>query len=269
MYRFLAILLGMTAVLLPEALLAQEQINPCPLGTLSCPGDNGDIFLIGLIVDGAKFAFGGVLFAMMIFYGFKLIFGADNDSTVTEVYNAYGHAMIGTILAGGAFAFANTFATPGILVDSDPGNTVVFGVIATLRALLFAALVFNIFYQGYRLVSSQDESQTDKAKKQFIYGMVGAAIVILADRVVFAFSGRNFGILNAEAVGIANFMGTILGAFAVIALFVAGLWLVLAVNEQNKDKAKKIIITAFVVLAITMVSLALIRLTMSAPFSRS
>lgn len=265
MYRILVVLLGIGSATFPE-LVSAAQINPCPLGTLSCPGYSGDLFLTSIILNAAKVAFGGVLFAMMIFYGFKLIFGADNDSTVTEVYNSYGYALVGTVLAGGALMFADTFAVPGQIVNTDPGNSIVFGVIATLRALLFIAVVFNIFYQGFRLVSSQDESQTDKAKKQFIYGLVGAAIVILSDRFVYAFSGRNYGILNVEAVGIANFLGTILGAFAVIALFVAGLWLVLAVNEQNKDKAKKIIIAAFVVLVITMVSLALIRLTIEAPF---
>lgn len=247
-----------------SSLLAQV-INPCPLGTLSCPGVGGDVFLIGILINGAKAAFAGLLFAMFIFYGFKLIFGSDNDSTVSEVYKAYGHAAIGAILAGGAFMFANTFAVPGAIVNPAPGNTVVFGIIATFRAVLFVALVFNIFYQGYRLVSSQDDSQTEKAKKQFVYGMVGTAIVLLADRVVYAFSGRDYGILNTEAVGIANFIGTIFGAFAIIALFVAGLWLVLAIDEQNKDKAKKIITGAFIVLAITMISLTLIRVTMEAP----
>ncbi len=249
---------------LPLSALAQG-INPCPLGVLACPGGAADAYLANILIRGAKVAFGGVLVAMLVWYGFKLIGGSDNESTVGEVYKSYAFAMIGTMLAGGAFVFADTFAVEGQLVNQVKGNFIITGVINTFRALLFTALVFNIFYQGYRLVSSQDDSQTEKAKKQFIYGMVGAAIVILADRIVSAFTGVNVGIINSEAIGIANFLGTILGAFAVIALFVAGLWLVLAVNEQNKDKAKKIIITAFIVLAVTMMSLALIRLTFQAP----
>lgn len=259
------IALGVFLGLMPVAALAQG-INPCPLGDLACPGASADAYFASILSTGAKVAFAGVLFAMLIWYGFRLIIGADNESTVTESYNAYAYAAIGSVLAGGAFVFANSFATPTQLVNQAPANNIIFSIIRTLRALLFVALVFNIFYQGYRLVSDQDESQAEKAKKQFIYGMIGAAIVILADRVVVAISGVNVGILSTEIVGIANFLGTILGAFAVIALFVAGLWLVFAVNEQNADKAKKIITAAFIVLAITMVSLALIRLTMSAPF---
>ncbi|MCB9808687.1 hypothetical protein H6770_05555 [Candidatus Peribacteria bacterium] len=242
-------------------------IDPCPLGSLACPGAAADVYFATIISNGAKYAFAGILFAMLVWYGLRLIMGADNDSTVTESYNAYAYAAIGSILAGGAFTLANTFAIPGQIVNPVPGNTLLLGVINTFRALLFTALIFNMFYQGYRLASDQDESQAEKAKKQFIYGMVGAGIVILADRVVVAVSGVNPGILTTEVVGIANFIGTILGAFAIIALFVAGLWLVFAVDEQNAGKAKKIITTAFIVLAVTMMSLALIRLTIDAPFN--
>ena len=265
MYRYLAVIAGVVAAVTVEPALAQN-INPCPLGNLKCPGDNTDQFIAGILISGSKFAFAGILFAMLIYYGFKLIMGADNDSTISEVYNAYAYAMIGTILAGGAFFFANTFAVTGIVVNQAPTNTILFGVITALRVLLFSALLFNMFYQGYRLISSQDESQVEKAKKQFIYGMVGAVIVILADRLVFAFSGVNIGIASTEAGGLANFVGTIVGAFGVIALFVAGLWLVFAVDEQNAEKAKKIIITTFIVLAVCMMALALVKLTFRAPF---
>jgi hypothetical protein len=271
MHKYIAIIAGVLTAAMPEMAFAVDTLplgpdDVCPLLSLKCPGNATDIYFKNILVDGGKIAFGGVLFAMLIFYGFKLIMGAGNDSTISEVYNSYAYAMIGTILAGGAFFFANTFAVPGTLVAPAPGNTVLLGVITALRTILFAALIFNIFFQGYRLVSSQDESQVEKSKKQFIYGMVGAGIVILADRLVFAFSGAQVGILSMEVIGIANFIGTILGAFGVIALFVAGLWLVFAVNEQNSEKAKKIIITTFVVLAICMMSLALIRLTFRAPF---
>lgn len=247
---------------------AYAQIDPCPLdtGILPCdPGGNFNVFLTGTFINGAKIAFGSVLFAMMVFYGIKLIMGADNDSTISESYNSYAYAAIGTILAGGAFAFANTFAVQGILVDAAPTNSVIIGVIVAFRAILYAALVFNIFYQGFRLVSSQDESQADKAKKQFIYGLIGAAIVLLAEPIVFGFSTSDSGAIGLQAVGIANFIGTILGAFAVIAMFVSGLYLVFAVNEQNAEKAKKVLIAAIIVLIIVVMSLALINLTHNAP----
>jgi hypothetical protein len=194
--------------------------------------------------------------------------GSDNDSTLTEVYNAYGHAVIGTVLAGGAFFFASTFAVPGQLLDTDPTETVVFGVAEAFRALLAAALFFNVTYQGYRLLTSQDESQVDKSKKQFIYGMVGAVIVMLAEIMAASFSTGNAttgsNALSLQAIGIANFVGGVLGTLSVVALFLAGMFLVFAVNEQYKDKAKKVVMTAFVVLAVTMMSLALIRVTFGA-----
>ncbi|PIR53963.1 hypothetical protein COU75_03305 [Candidatus Peregrinibacteria bacterium CG10_big_fil_rev_8_21_14_0_10_42_8] len=249
---------------------AHAQIVPCPIDTSTLPcdaGGTGNIVVVGIFLNGAKIAFGSILFAMLVFYGIKLIMGADNDSTITESYHSYAYAAIGTILAGGAFAFANTFAVQGVLVDAAPTNSVLIGVIVSFRALIYSALVFNIFYQGFRLVSSQDEGQAEKAKKQFIYGLVGAAIALLAEPIVFGFSTSDSGAIGVQAVGIANFIGTILGTFTVIAMFVAGLYLVFAVNEQNSDKAKKVLIGALIVLIVVIMSLALINIAHNAPLS--
>jgi len=49
-------------------------------------------------------------------------------------------------------------------------------------------------------------------------------------------------------------------------MFVAGLYLVFAVNEQNAEKAKKILTAAFIVLVVVVMSLALINITHDAPF---
>lgn len=247
---------------------AYARVDPCPLDSsiLPCGGGGTSNALLSMFINGAKVTFGSVLFAMLIYYGMKLIMGADNDSTISESYTSYAYAAIGTILAGGAFAFANTFAIQGVLVNAAPTNSVIIGVIVAFRAILYSALVFNIFYQGFRLVSSQDDGQSDKAKKQFIYGLVGAAIVLLAEPIVFGFSTSDSGAIGFQAVGIANFIGTILGAFSVIAMFVAGLYLVFAVNEQNAEKAKKILTAAFIVLVVVVMSLALINITHDAPF---
>lgn len=262
--------LGLMAVTLVEKAYALD-INPCPLDSdgLPCWGGGADLELGVRLALGAKTAFGGLLFAMLIFYGFKLILGADNDSTVGEVYSAYAHAAIGTILAGGALALASTFATPvtmsPALVNQMPGNSMLMYVIMTFKALLAAGLIFNIGYQAYRLITSQDESQTEKAKKQFIYGMVGAVIVTLANSAVSAFSGGGIGIVSIEAIGIANFLGTILGAFAFIAMIVAGIFLVISVDEQYKDRAKKVMTTAMIVLGVTLAAATLVRFAFLAP----
>lgn len=237
-------------------------LDPCPVSTLPCDGGgSADSYIISRLIDGAREAFGYILFAMMVFYGVKLILGSDNDSTISESYNSYGYALFGTILAGGAFMFANTFATTeGDLINPGPGIAVVEGVIIVLKEMLTSAVVFNIFYQGFRLISSQDESQTDKAKKQFIYGLIGAVFVVLATPIVNAFTGFNADGISTEAVGIANYIGAILGAFAIVSIFVAGLYLVFAVNEQNNEKAKKVLSTAIIVLVVTIMSLALINI---------
>ena len=110
---------------------AYAQVDPCPLDSsiLPCGGGGTSSALLGMFINGAKVAFGSILFAMLIYYGVKLIMGADNDSTISESYNSYAYAAIGTILAGGAFAFADTFAVQGILINDAPTNSVIIGVI--------------------------------------------------------------------------------------------------------------------------------------------
>lgn len=244
-------------------------IKPCPIPGIPCDTGGGtDAEVISILLNGAQIVFVSVLSAMLIFYGARLIMGADNDSTISETYQSYAYAVIGTILAGSAILFANTFTVPtgDAIISADPTNVVLAGVITAFKAILYSAVVFNIFYQGFRLVSSQDESQTEKAKKQFIYGLIGAAIVLLAEPLVGGFISKQSGVAGTQAIGIANFLGAILGALAVIAMFVSGLYLVFAVNEQNSDKAKKVLSGAVIVLIITIMSLALINITYYAPF---
>lgn len=272
MNKIIPIIAAVVLSLAPAMTMAQDPcqaagIDCCPLPGIYCPGGNTDTYILTAIINAAKFAFPGLLFAMFVFYGFKLIAGADNESTVSEVKNAYGYALAGTALALGAFFLARSFATPGELVDtSDDGASFVIGRVAlVLKLLIFAALLFNIFFQAFRLITSQSGSQADQAKKQFVYGMVGAVIVILADRIVATFIGRNIAIASREAVGIANFLATLFGGFTLVALIVSGIFMVISVDESFKDKAKRIFFGALILLAVVMASYALISFAIAAP----
>ena len=73
MHKYIAIVAGIVAAAALPDLAAAQNINPCPLGNLACPGGSTDVFIANILVRGGKFAFGGVLFAMLVWYGFKLI----------------------------------------------------------------------------------------------------------------------------------------------------------------------------------------------------
>lgn len=248
-------------------------ISGCPIAGIACP--TNFLGYVQTIIGsyggtaGIISAFIGILSAMLIYYGFKLLLNADNDSTTGEVKSAYGHAITGAIVVGASALLANTFASgnQSVVIQSDVGNSVLFYVVATFKSIVYIALVFNLSFQGIRLVVHQDESQADKAKKQFMYGMIGAAIVILADAMVTAFSGRNITIINEQTRGIIEFLLTILGGLAVIGILVSGIFLVLSVDEQLKDRAKKAILASIVVLALVVLSLSILLVFAAAPFS--
>ena len=81
--------------------------------------------------------------------------------------------------------------------------------------------------------------------------MIGAAFVILASAVVDAFYvTKSTAPVIAEAFGIARFALTIFGAVAVIGLIVSGIMLIVSVEESLKERAKKLVITCVVALAV-------------------
>ena len=196
------------------------------------------------------------MIAMLIFYGIKLLVGSHNESTVSEVKMAYGHALAGAVLVGGAFLFADTFASPtGNLVDEAPFNTVVVNAIVFFKALLATVVLLNIVIQGIRLVVAVEEGDIDKARKRLLHGMIGAAFVILASAIVDSFYvSTSPSPIVAEAFGIARFALTIFGAVAVIGLIVSGIMLIVSVDESLKDRSKKLVITSVVALAVVIAS---------------
>ncbi|PIR49475.1 hypothetical protein COU79_04665 [Candidatus Peregrinibacteria bacterium CG10_big_fil_rev_8_21_14_0_10_54_7] len=263
--RHFAILAGIAAALLvPAGALAQIDFSniyadPCPVvgvGGVGCYNSSDPIPYITNLISGPKGArsviFGGLLIAMLIFYGIKLLVGSHNESTVSEVKMAYAHALAGSIIVGGAFLFSDTFTSPtGNLVDEAPFNTVILNVIVFFKALLATVVLLNIVIQGIRLIVAFEDGDIDKARKRLLHGMIGAAFVILASTIVDAFYvTKTTAPVIAEAFGIARFALTIFGAIAVIGLIVSGIMLIVSVEESLKERAKKLVITCVVALAV-------------------
>ena len=273
--RHFAVFIGLIAALLvPIDILAQDFSNiyadPCPITGVTgvgCYNSPNPVPYIANLISGPRGArsviFGGLLIAMLIFYGIKLLLGSHNESTLGEVKMAYGHALAGSVIVGGAFLFADTFAgtTGGDLVDEAPFNIVILNVILFFKALLATVVVLNIVIQGIRLIVALEDGDIDKARKRLLHGMVGAAFVILASVIVDAFYiSRATAPIVAEAFGIARFALTIFGALSVIGLIVSGIMLVVSVDESLKDRAKKLIIVCIVALAIVITSYGIINI---------
>lgn len=273
--RQFAVVLGLFAALtLPQSAWAQIDFSniygdPCPItgvAGVGCYNSANPVPYVMNLISGPRGArsviFVSLLIAMLIFYGIKLLIGSRDDNTLTEVKAAYGHALFGAIIVGGAFLLSDTFTLPtGNLVDAAPFNTVVGNVITFFKALLATVVLLNIVIQGIRLVVAQEDGEIDKARKRLLHGMIGAAFVILSFAIVDAFYDTpSPAPLVAEAFGIARFALTIFGALAVIGLIISGVMLVVSVEEGLKDRAKKLVITCIVALAVVITAFGIVTL---------
>ncbi len=238
------------------------QISNCPLGGgWSCAVDPV-AYLSSTIITPAAIAFGGLLGAMLVVYTLKLVLGAREEAQITEVKQAYGHAMLGAVLVAAAQFIANSFTTGGTVNAVNLEVTVIDRIIQFGLALVSTLLVINLVVQGARLILAQDQGQIDNARKQILRGFFATAAALLAFPVVQGF-GIPFGGATgvaAEFVGVANYLITIFGGLAVVAFVVAGIMIILSANEQLKDNARKLIIASSVAIVAVIVARAIVSL---------
>jgi hypothetical protein len=220
----------------------------CPITGFPCPsGGNYFSDYLGRIATGIAVAVAGIIAGMIIFYSLKLAVSGSNESHVTEVRNAYLHLVFGAVLIAGAGWIArivlpsSAVATPGLFNTNvlKPVQNFFFGMMGM-------ALVVNIGYHGARLIVSQDDSGMSNARQGMIRGIIGLTIVMVCAAVLGSFHIGNDTNIKLELFGAGNFIITIFGALALVALVVAGLMLVISVEEQVKERAKKIMLSVMI-----------------------
>jgi len=245
--------------------LAAEQavaitINPCAIGDLSCNADLPS-YLGGSLIPGLLTAFGGILFAALVFYGLRLAAESRNDSAMGEAITAYGQAFAGATVVLGSYVLAQAFGTVGSITPTEVETGIIAGVVSYIMQIVGAVLILNIVIQSFRMMTSQDEGGISGARNNLIYSFMGAAIVMLGAAILDMVrpGAFNHGI-NQHIVGIANFLGVFFGLLAVVAVIVAGIMLVVSVDESLKDRARSMIIAALVAIVVVMVSLGLIQI---------
>ena len=202
---------------------------------------------------------GGVLVLMFIYYGMKILLSGGDESKQSEVKEAFAHALFGVAMIGGATVIANSFpVVGGTIVDNQIETGLINPVVDFISYFVAAALLFTIVYQAIRMIIAQDENSVSTARKKLIQGMIGAAIVILARRLADAFQGADSAILPAELAGIARFIATVFGFVAVLAILISGVILVISINDDLRDTARKMIINSIVGLVVIYAAYSLV-----------
>jgi len=223
-------------------------------------------FLRETLLETLLLNFVGLLALALFVYSASMLIFAQQDNAISETKQGYIYAMIGCATVGLASFIANGFS-PGVgrgdIADVESINLGINNVITYILRILAAAFAANIVLQAFRLISSQGASDdTDRAKKRLVASFVGVAIILTAQAVVAAATG-DIGSVMSELVGLTNFLLTFVGAGALIVVVLAGMLLILSVNETLKDKAKQMIKTAVIVLIISAISLAVIKIFIS------
>ena len=271
MKHFLTII-GLGALLFPASAHAYS-IDPwsvmmfCGIVPCNAPGGGAaglSLYIFERIVTALEV---GIIAAAIIFLfiaAMQMVAFSSEENTVTESRTSYIYIISGLAIIGLARWFVTAFSpvnTGAALVNAGVVEQGVGNIVFYFRGIIAVTLMVNIVIQAFRLITSQGvQEQVEKAKKRFIGGFVGAGIVMLANVIVVSvlpgFGGSSA--IAFQIAGIANYVLMILGFLAVLAIVMAGVLLIVSVDEALKEKAKNIIKTSIVALIVVMTSYALV-----------
>lgn len=273
--RAIAAALGCAATLVPNMAMAQIPNVPTSMTacdavagfSLPCPsgGAAGFVsYMLSVIIPGAQYIFYAIAIIFFFYYGIRLMLESEDENTITETKSAYGYAIAGCVVVSFAGLIIEA-VTPNTaeIINPTPITTGIGNIVLFFKYMLSTAVTVHMVWQGVRLILLQgQESEMDQQKKRFFNGLLGVAIVLLAEAVITAFTpGNGSSQLAVEIVGIINFLLQILGALCFLAIVVAGVMLVVSTNEEFKDRAQKIIFNTVITLVIVIVSYTVVNFT--------
>ncbi len=249
-------------VILPSV----PQTNPCPVPFIPCGGGGAagaSAYIWGNLFPAARILFIATAILMFTQYGLKLLFDPESADTVSSTKLAYGYGIVACAIVGVATFIVEAVgqSARATLVNDAPIYAGIGNIVLYMRLTVATLVTVFILIQGIRLIVKQgSEEEFKNAQTQFIHTIMGVAVILLANILVSAFMpGSGSVTLAAEIVGIINFVLTILGVLAVITIIIAGILLVISIDESLKDRAKKAITVAVVGLVIAILSYVIVR----------
>jgi hypothetical protein len=218
-------------------------------------------FLLNIAVPAARIIFIGLSVIYVAWYALTMIVGGYDETVITEQRKAFTYAALGMGIVGVSSLIVDTFA-PNIagaaLINPTPFIIAVERIVDFITIVTGTFLVFVISIAGARIIALQgNESEVDKQKKNFFNGLLGVVILLTARIVVEAVMPTT-GVasdLIPEIAGIAKFLLEIVAGLAVFALIVAGVLLIVSVNNDNlKQRARRILFSTLIILLIVIFS---------------
>lgn len=281
MRALLRTLIGtLTWTLLPTLAAAENCIEVpaafCSLFPMGCQGGGClsgtgaefvDTYLSTTGLLTLQICFVAVMVGMLFYYSSTLITKSlsGNESAISESKTAFTYAIAGSAVASFSVLIVGAFnvGLGGNIPNYDILD-IIFGNIYTFfKVMLGIALTVNIVLQAFRLITSQGSDElTGRARKRLISGFLGVGVVLLANAFIVSVSpeglGRTPNATIMQIAGVVNFLLTLVGAMTLGALLIAGLLLIISVDEGLKDTAKKIIRTSLFTLFLILLSFVIL-----------
>ena len=236
-----------------------------------CSAAAGTTALVGFIqihiINQALYAFGGIAAAAIFYYAARLIVDAHNEQSLTDVGNSFIYVLVGFIVIAISGGFANSFfftgSGAGGSLNIRPDQLGLGLASATQFMITVSAGVFTLVVTvvGIRMITSQgDEAHFGKWVKILIGNCIGIVIMMIGSAIVTAVNNpRNPAAITNQLAGLAVFLLTIIGFTSVIALIIAGMLLIISIDESLRDRAKKMIIGTLIALVIVVASYTLLK----------
>ncbi len=256
--------------ILPALWLAPVEVfaqigDPCRIPGLPCIGggfEGATVYGMTVLFPAVRIGFVAIAVVMFFAYSFRLLLESEEESTITDIKNAYSQAIVGAAFVSICTLLADAFgrAAAPTIINPEPVTTALGSVIFYMRAMTSIAVTALITFQGVRLIILQgQESELEQQRKRFFHGLLGVGILLLANSLVAAvMPGAHSDILATETIGIINYMLQILGALCLLAVIAAGVFLMFAQEDGLKDRAKKAIFTAVVALVVALVAYVIV-----------
>jgi hypothetical protein len=246
-------------------LLSCVALTTFPFTALAASGAQSlSAFVAENIIEEALLAFWGISAAFLTFYAFRMIMEAQNEQALQTAQKSFTYSFFGfvTIALGAAFADA-FFSGPSRSNQTTVDPTLLIPGIDSVSSFIFTAsagfFVLIVTIAGFRMITAQgDQGEFDKWRKVLVGNAIGVIIMVLSLIMVNAIAGKDINSIGIELAGLAMFVLTIFGFACAFALVVAGILLIVSVDEGLKDRAKKIVIGTLITLAIVLALVAII-----------
>ncbi len=255
--------------IVPPVAVPYASFNPICLATGICTGTATgviglDAYLSNIIVPALKTIFIGVMVVYCAWYALTLIVYGQDEAKQKESKTAFEGAIQGAAFVGLAIFIVSAFAPSeaGVaLVNESPFAEGVNRVVDFIMMVTGVFLILIIGYSGARIIVLQgNESEIEKQKKNFFFGLLGVVLLFLAKVISDAIlpSGTPLTLVE-EAGGMIRFILEIIAGLAVVAFIASGfLFLVSLHNDNLKQRARRILLSTIIILIIVILSHVLV-----------